>query len=156
MLSLAQAVLGQSYQVTGFHPSLMQDNHLRNMGVVMGSVVRLVSTQPDGSSLISIHHTKIAITQEILSKILVTEDTEIPRLSLSELKPGQEAVVAAILGTGAVKRRLLDMGITKGTTLLLRKMAPLGDPIEIHLRGYELTLRKKEAELVMVYLEETK
>ena len=64
---------------------------------------------------------------------------------LSQLEIGEKAVVKAVNGEGVVRRRLFDMGITPGAEIYLRKKAPLGDPIEISLRGYELTLRKAEA-----------
>lgn len=64
---------------------------------------------------------------------------------LSELKVGERGKVTAVHGEGAIRRRLFDMGITPGTEVYLRKTAPFGDPIEISLRGYELTLRKAEA-----------
>lgn len=70
--------------------------------------------------------------------------------SLKELKPGDKAVITKITGEGAVKRRLMDMGVTKGTEVLVRKVAPFGDPIEVNLRGYELTFRKSEAENIFV------
>ena len=69
---------------------------------------------------------------------------------LSDLKIGEKAVVSAVQGEGAVRRRLFDMGITPGAEVYLRKKAPLGDPIEIAIRGYELTLRKTEANNVEV------
>lgn len=64
---------------------------------------------------------------------------------LSDLKPGEAGIVQKILGEGAVKRRLMDMGITRGTEVYVRKVAPLGDPIQVTVRGYELSLRKGEA-----------
>lgn len=64
---------------------------------------------------------------------------------LSELSIGERGKVKAVNGEGAIRRRLFDMGITPGAEVYLRKKAPLGDPIEIALRGYELTLRKAEA-----------
>jgi len=70
--------------------------------------------------------------------------------TLKEVKCGQTVTVTGIIGTGAVKRRIMDMGITKGTELYVRKVAPLGDPIEITVRGYELTLRKADAEMISV------
>ena len=69
---------------------------------------------------------------------------------LSDLIIGEKAVVTVVNGEGAVRRRLFDMGITPGAEVYLRKKAPLGDPIEISLRGYELTLRKSEAANVEV------
>ena len=63
-------------------------------------------------------------------------------------KIGQTVKVSRLNGDGAVKRRIMDMGITKGTEIYVRKVAPLGDPIEITVRGYELTLRKADADLI--------
>ena len=70
--------------------------------------------------------------------------------TLSEIATGSKAKVVKIQGDGALKRRIMDMGITKGTDITVRKVAPLGDPIEINVRGYELTIRKKEAENIIV------
>lgn len=67
---------------------------------------------------------------------------------LSEFTIGERGVVKKVGGEGAIRRRLFDMGVTPGAEITLRKKAPLGDPIEVKLRGYELTLRKTEAELV--------
>ncbi len=70
--------------------------------------------------------------------------------TLRDVKVGETAVVARLKGEGAVKRRIMDMGITKGTKVYVRKVAPLGDPIEVTVRGFELSLRKDEAENVIV------
>jgi ferrous iron transport protein A len=70
--------------------------------------------------------------------------------TLKELKPGATVRVAKIGGGGPVKRRIMEMGITKGTEVYVRKVAPLGDPVEITVRGYELSLRKADAELIEV------
>ncbi len=70
--------------------------------------------------------------------------------TLKDLKPGEKAVVAKVTGEGAVRRRLLDMGVTKGAEILVRKVAPLGDPIEVNVRGYELTFRKADAENIII------
>jgi Fe2+ transport system protein FeoA len=69
---------------------------------------------------------------------------------LSQLSIGESGIVLAVNGEGAIRRRLFDMGITPGVEVYLRKKAPLGDPMEISLRGYELTLRKAEAALVEI------
>ena len=73
---------------------------------------------------------------------------------LKELKPGEQGVVKRVGGDGVVRRRLFDMGVTPGAPVKMRKVAPLGDPIEVTLRGYELTLRKAEAENVTVVISE--
>ena len=67
-------------------------------------------------------------------------------MTLAQLPVGQSARIAAVGGEGALRRRLLDMGLTPGTTVMVRKIAPMGDPIELHLRGYELTLRLEDAQ----------
>lgn len=69
-------------------------------------------------------------------------------MTLRELKPGQEGVVASIGTKGPMKRRIMEMGVTPGITVKVIKVAPLGDPIEINIRGYELSLRKDEAEQI--------
>ena len=70
--------------------------------------------------------------------------------TLRDVKVGETCTVARLTGTGAVKRRIMDMGLTKGAKVFVRKVAPLGDPIECTVRGYELSLRKDEAENVIV------
>ena len=70
--------------------------------------------------------------------------------TLREAKIGETVVVTKLRGEGAVRRRIMDMGITKGVEIFVRKVAPLGDPIEVNLRGYELSLRKADAEMIEV------
>jgi ferrous iron transport protein A len=70
--------------------------------------------------------------------------------TLKELKPGDKGVVKSVTGEGPIKRRLMDMGVTRGAEVLVRKVAPLGDPIEVNIRGYELTFRKSEAENIII------
>ena len=70
--------------------------------------------------------------------------------TLKQVKVGQTVTVVKLHGEGPVRRRMMDMGITKGVEIYVRKMAPLGDPIEVNLRGYELSLRKADAEMVEV------
>ncbi|MDO4662820.1 MAG: FeoA family protein [Tissierellia bacterium] len=70
--------------------------------------------------------------------------------TLKDIHIGDRAKVKKIIGTGATIRRLMDMGITKNTPIYVRKVAPLGDPIQVSLRGYELTLRKEDAENIIM------
>ena len=69
-------------------------------------------------------------------------------MTLKNAKVGQTVKVKKLNGEGAVKRRIMDMGITKGTEVYIRKVAPLGDPIEVTVRGYKLSLRKADAEMI--------
>ena len=70
--------------------------------------------------------------------------------TLNELKVGETARIVRLAGEGAVKRRMMDMGLTKGTEVAVRKVAPFGDPIELTVRGYELSIRKDEAATIEV------
>ena len=70
--------------------------------------------------------------------------------TLRDAKVGQTVKVAKLTGEGAVKRRIMDMGITKGVTVYVRKVAPLGDPVEVNVRGYELSIRKADAEMIEI------
>ena len=70
--------------------------------------------------------------------------------TLKEIKCGQTVKVKKVDGLGAVRRRIMDMGITRGCEVYVRKVAPLGDPIEVTVRGYELSLRKADAEMIVV------
>ena len=70
--------------------------------------------------------------------------------TLKEAKVGDTVTVVKLHGEGAIKRRIMDMGITKGTTIYIRKVAPLGDPIELTVRGYELSLRKADIDIIEI------
>lgn len=70
--------------------------------------------------------------------------------TLKDVKVGENAVVVRLHGEGAVKRRIMDMGLTRGTEVHVRKVAPLGDPMELNIRGYELSIRKADAEMVEI------
>lgn len=70
--------------------------------------------------------------------------------TLRQAKPGETVRVLKLIGDSVVKRRIMDMGITKGVQIYIRKVAPLGDPVEVTVRGYELTLRKADADLIQV------
>jgi len=70
--------------------------------------------------------------------------------TLREVKVGETVTVEKLNGEGGLKRRIMDMGVTKGTQIYVRKVAPLGDPIEVTVRGYELSIRKGDAEMILV------
>ena len=71
-------------------------------------------------------------------------------MTLKDVRVGQTVKVTKIIGTGPVTRRIMDMGITKGVEIFVRKVAPLGDPMELKVRGYELSVRKADAEMIEV------
>ena len=70
--------------------------------------------------------------------------------TLKRIKPGETVKVLKLMGEGPIKRRIMDMGITKGIDVYVRKVAPLGDPMELTVRGYELSLRKADADMIVV------
>jgi len=70
--------------------------------------------------------------------------------TLRDVKVGETATVVRLHGEGAIKRRIMDMGITKGVSVFVRKVAPLGDPVEVNVRNYELSLRKEDCEMIEV------
>lgn len=71
-------------------------------------------------------------------------------MTLKDVQVGQTATVARVHGEGAVRRRIMDMGLTRGVEVFVRKVAPLGDPMELNVRGYELSVRKADAEMIEV------
>ena len=71
-------------------------------------------------------------------------------MTLKDTQPGEKVKIVKLNGEGATKRRIMDMGITKGIEIFVRKVAPLGDPIEVTVRGYELSVRKADAQLIVV------
>lgn len=151
MLTLNQAEIGKTYQIVSLATDAAVTKHLQNLGLIPGTKVALVSMDSNNCILL-LHNNRIGLTDELITQIEIKEpenNTE-SWLSLDQLAVGEQVGVVGIHGTGAVKRRLMDMGLTKGTEIFVRKRAPLGDPIEIYVRGYELTLRKDEAELVLV------
>lgn len=72
------------------------------------------------------------------------------KMTLDKLKTGNRGIITSIGGSGALRRRLLDMGLTPNTMVMVRKVAPLGDPIELFLRGYELTIRQEDAKKIEI------
>lgn len=76
--------------------------------------------------------------------------------TVNQLKPGEKGTVLRLGSSGALRRRIIDMGITPGASIIMRKTAPLGDPIEINIRGYELSIRKSEAQEIEVMVGEKK
>ena len=153
------AALKTPYRILGIN--LPKDSllHLSNLGLAAGETIEVV-TKTKNSAIIIVRGSRLAFDASILDKIdLAPAEEDQKKIPLSELPVGHSAIVTDIFSANETKRRLMDMGITKRTRVLLRKVAPLGDPLEISLRGYELTLRKSEAQMisvVMLYEEEEK
>ncbi|MDB1678762.1 MULTISPECIES: FeoA family protein [Enterococcus] len=155
METLEEVKLNLVYQIERIQTSDSVKKHLQNLGVIIGSKI-VVINRSGSNSILLLKNNWIAVNRELLSQIIVkkSEFSEESWTSLDQLTTGESGVVVAIHGKGAVKRRLMDMGVTKNVRVTVRKLAPLGDPLEITLRGYELTLRKEEASLILVQKEE--
>ena len=146
------AALKTPYRILGIN--LPKDSllHLSNLGLAAGETIEVV-TKTKNSAIIIVKGSRLAFEASILDKIdLAPVGGDQEKIHLSELPVGRSAIVTDIFSANETKRRLMDMGITKRTRVLLRKVAPLGDPLEISLRGYELTLRKSEAQMISVVM----
>ena len=146
------AALKTPYRILGIN--LPKDSllHLSNLGLAAGETIEVV-TKTKNSAIIIVKGSRLALDASILDKIdFAPEKKKKKKIPLSELPVGHSAIVTDIFSANETKRRLMDMGITKRTRVLLRKVAPLGDPLEISLRGYELTLRKSEAQMISVVM----
>ena len=146
------AALKTPYRILGI--DLPKDSllHLSNLGLAAGETIEVV-TKTKNSAIIIVKGSRLAFDASILDKIdLAPAEEDQKKIPLSELPVGHSAIVTDIFSANETKRRLMDMGITKRTRVLLRKVAPLGDPLENSLRGYELTLRKSEAQMISVVM----
>ncbi|MFR4845252.1 MAG: ferrous iron transport protein A [Streptococcus sp.] len=146
------AALKTPYRILGI--DLPKDSllHLSNLGLAAGETIEVV-TKTKNSAIIIVKGSRLAFDASILDKIdLAPAEEDQKKIPLYELPVGHSAIVTDIFSANETKRRLMDMGITKRTRVLLRKVAPLGDPLEISLRGYELTLRKSEAQMISVVM----
>lgn len=130
-----------------------RETKLRELGFIKGRRV-ILSSLTAANAIVLISGTRLAVDRKLIEQINVEEKlVEEDQVSLSYLKPGETGIVREIEAEVATKRRLMDMGITRGVSVFVRKLAPLGDPMELHLRGYSLSLRKEDAGCIKVVRE---
>lgn len=153
MKTLNTARIGQIYYVN----RIIKSEHagkLRELGFAPDKEVVLLSIDEENARL-KIGQTRLALSSFYLNTILIKDEQSNEELvPLSSLNIGQSGVVRLLEGQGEIKRRLMDMGITRGTSISVHKLAPLGDPMELHLRGYSLSLRKKDAEKIKIVVQD--
>lgn len=151
MTTLADVSLNQVVQIDEMALDNDLKHRMQDLGMIVGSKVAVVNHSGD-NGIILLHNTRLALSQSLLKKILVKDLTEDPQswVSLDQLKVGDHGTIVNVHGSGSIKRRLMDMGLTKGTEIKVVKLAPLGDPMELRIRGYELSLRKNESEMIVV------
>ena len=140
MMPLLFAGVGEDNIIRKVGGNQETKKHLEDLGFVVGGTVTVVS-EISGNLIVKVKDSRVAISREKEKNRMKT---------LRETKIGETVKVVKLHGEGAIKRRIMDMGITKGTEVYVRKVAPLGDPIELTVRGYELSLRKADAEMIEV------
>ncbi|MFS1664459.1 FeoA domain-containing protein [Streptococcus sp. zg-JUN1979] len=148
---LDDAYLSTPYIIRTIHLPKESVSHLSHLGMRQGETVRLLAKTKEGA-IVMLKGSRLAFDQSILQKVEVVraDEDEAKSIPLSDLPLDTYAYIEDIFAQKDVKRRLMDMGLTRHTKVYLRKVAPLGDPIELSLRGYELTLRKSEAASISV------
>ncbi|WP_242359163.1 ferrous iron transport protein A [Lactococcus petauri] len=153
MKTLNTARIGQIYYVN----KILKSEHagkLRELGFAPDTEVVLISMDGE-NALLKIGQTRLALSSFYLNTILIKDEQSNEELiPLSSLNIGQSGVVRLLEGESEIKRRLMDMGITRGTSIAVHKLAPLGDPMALHLRGYSLSLRKKDAEKIKIVVQD--
>ncbi|WP_312681558.1 ferrous iron transport protein A [Lactococcus taiwanensis] len=151
METLATTHIGQIYYIDKIVGK--DQGKLRELGLITDREISLLSNDGE-NAILKIAEQRLALNSHYLKQIFVKKERSSEEIiGLSHLQVGQSGVVRLIDATGEIKRRLMDMGITRGTIISIHKLAPLGDPIELRLRGYALSLRKIDAEKIKVVLE---
>jgi len=153
--SLAHLKPGQKATILSIIPTSTEVlAYLSQHNIVPGQVITVVEKAPmDGPITVRANGERVALGLSMAALIMVQahgEGAVIPTTTLDHLSPGQAGTVTKIGGKGPIRRRLMDMGITRGVEIKAIKTSPLGDPVEYHLRGYNLSLRKSEAEMIEV------
>ena len=123
------------------------------MGLRIGDTIEVIANQNKGQLVIALDCKRYAIGKGLAQKVIVERvpetDLEEP-IRLSRLQEGQAGIIVHVGGNGPIRRRILEMGITKGSQIFVEKYAPLKDPLELVIRGYHISLRVDEADLIMV------
>ena len=167
IISLARAKQGEHLKIESFAGGRKARMRLASMGLRPGDIIDVVATQAGGQSVISSNDRRFVIGQGLANKVMVkyagdllcsscfkADDMQkghfLKSMPLSEMKQGQEGIIARVGGHGALRRRLLEMGINRGTRVHVEKYAPLKDPLEIIIKGYHVSLRVEEASHITI------
>lgn len=165
--SLAGAKPGEKFVIIGLAGGRKAQMRLASMGLRVGDHIEVVSTQPGGQLVIAVGESRFVIGQGLSMKIRVrgvreeekeatirsessSPDISSPVIPLNEMKQGQEGVVVRVGGKNLLRRRILEMGINRGTNIYVEKYAPLKDPLELIVKGYHVSLRVREAAHISV------
>jgi len=169
MMPLCRARQGETCIIKSFDGGKRAQMRLSSMGLRYGDAIEVVSSQRGGQMVVATGDSRFAICHGLAEKILVEHappemDADVSpakgdgsgerrlgkKITLSHMKQGQEGVIVRVGGEGTLRRRLLEMGINRGTHIYVEKYAPLKDPLEIIVKGYHVSLRVEEAANIMV------
>lgn len=143
-----------AYMITRITGSARLTKHLAEMGLLVGKKMTVIQPASGATGLlVYFQGQRLAVSDAIATEIQVQPfgvAEETPTTSLANVPVHRQAVIAQLVGEPALRRRLLDMGLTKGTLVAVHHVAPLGDPIELAVRGYKLSIRRVDAEAVLV------
>lgn len=158
---LASLQMGQSGQVIRFTCGPSIERFLNTEGIIKGCLTRIAAVGDSGDMLVEVadHHVHLSgvIAESVVvipstQKQKTQKDKQMETIMLSELSVGQKGIIQKINFRGSLRQRLLAMGLVVGETIQVKKVAPLGDPVDFVIKGYDLSLRKSEAEEVLVTL----
>ncbi|KRK40955.1 FeoA family protein [Loigolactobacillus bifermentans] len=128
--------------------------HLAEIGMIPGRSITVISLASDTSGMmIYFQGQRLAISSDIAQRIVVrgeNDSADVKLISLATLTVGKSGIIRKMLGDRALRRRLMDMGLTSNTMIKVNQVAPLGDPIELIVRGYKLSLRKQDATCILL------
>ena len=141
------------YTIVGINGDKKLAHHLAEMGMITGQNLNVITLPNKNGAMIFFQGQRLGISPEISNSIEVKslkDDQNVPLDPLTKVKIKQSGIIKKISGDRVLRKRLMDMGLTKNTTVKVEKVAPLGDPIEIIVRGYKLSLRKRDANNILL------
>ncbi len=165
IVALHKAKQGEKLIVKGFEAGKSMQLRISSMGLKTGDLIEIVSNGFGGQVVIAVGENRLVLGKGMAEKISVqpfnqaakhddagheTEDVSQISMMLSQMKTGQEGIIRKVTGEGLLRRRLLEMGINRGSTIYVEKYAPLQDPIELVIKGYHISLRVEEAASIFV------
>jgi Fur family ferric uptake transcriptional regulator len=161
LVALTMAKQGEKLIVKEVAAGDKMQLRISSMGLKIGDVIEIVSSGFGGQMVVAINENRLVLGRGMAEKIKVQlfdkkalpsrpEDTIAPPIKLSQMKKGQEGIIQKVCGEGVLRRRLLEMGINRGSKIYVEKYAPLKDPIELVVKGYHVSLRVEEAANILV------
>jgi len=149
MMPLNRAGIGEEMMIMKVGGTPEEREQLTFLGFAAGESA-VVIAMAYGNMIVKLKDGRVGLSEELAKNLTVQKVEGGITRTLKDVPVGQTVTVTKITGKGPVKRRIMDMGITRGTEVFVRKVAPLGDPMEVTVRGYELTLRKEDVEMLQV------